>query len=253
MNKNIAIVTGASSGLGTAFVKELVVNYSFLDEIWIIARSKDKLEKLSALKKDVIKPISLDLSKSESFDKLKSMLAESNPNISILVCNAGMGSTGQFEKMGLNDQQNVIDLNVKAYLSINHICLPYMKEKSYIVETCSIAAFVPNINMTVYSATKAFVLSFSRSLRGELKSRKINVLALCPGIMDTNLSLVKDNKGNKTILNKLPKLKVEKVAKKSLIMARKGKDVYTPSFFYKFFRVLSKILPHKCLMNVTKV
>ncbi len=252
MNKNIAIVTGASSGLGNAFVNELIKDNE-LEEIWIIARSKDKLEKISEFNKDIIKPIPLDLCKKESFIKLEEILEEEKPNIKILVCNAGIGSTGQFETMSLENQQDVIDLNIKAYLSINHICLKYMKEKSFIIETCSIAAFVPNINMTVYSASKAFVLSFSRSLRGELKNRKINVLALCPGIMDTNLSLVKDNKENKTILNKLPKLDVNKVAKKSLKMAKKGKDVYTPSFFYKFFRFLSKIIPHKLLMKMTRV
>lgn len=128
------------------------------------------------------------------------------------------------------------------------LCLPYMSERSFIVETCSVCSFVPNPKMAVYSGTKAFVLYFSRAIRRELKPRGINVCALCPGNMDSEMEILAERQGKRSISNQLPYLDMRVVARKSLKAAQNGSAVYTPGLFYKCYRVVSKILPHNLLM-----
>lgn len=121
-----------------------------------------------------------------------------------------------------------------------------------IVETCSVSAFVPNPNMAVYSGTKAFVLYFSRAMHEELKPRGINVCAICPGNMASEMSSLSEQLGNGSIINKLPFLDMRKVARYSLKAAQSGKSVYTPGLFYKLYRVVSKILPHDLMIPLAK-
>ena len=148
----------------------------------------------------------------------------------------------------------MVSLNVKALTEITTIALRYMDKGSHIINTCSIASFVPNARMTVYSATKAYVLSFTKSLRYELRKKKITVTAICPGPMDTEfLAVAGIEKGVSKTFDTLPRCNVEKTAKKGIKASKKGKCVYTPKFFYKFYRVLSKILPHSWLMGASKV
>jgi short-subunit dehydrogenase len=128
-----------------------------------------------------------------------------------------------------------------------------MKEKSEIINTCSIASFAPNARMAVYSSTKAYVMSFSRALRFELKPRKINVLAVCPGPMDTEfLPVAGIGKGDSFTFDTLPRVNPKKLAKNTLKASKKGKGVYTELAFYKFYRFLAKVLPHSLVMHLCK-
>jgi short-subunit dehydrogenase len=105
--------------------------------------------------------------------------------------------------------------------------------------------------MTVYSSTKAYVTSFSRGLDYELKARKINVCVVCPGPMDTEfLSVAGIEKGTSHTFDALPRVNPKTMAKKSLIASRKKKSVYTNLVFYKFYRILAKILPHSLVMKM---
>lgn len=250
----IAVVTGASSGLGKEFVGEIIEKYRELDEIWLIARRKEKLEKIrQKYPKEKIRPVPMDLGKEESFVELEKVLDENKPDIRILVSNAGVGTRGKFEEKDLENQINMINLNSKGCAVITKICLPYMKKGSFIVETCSVSSFVPNPNMAVYSGTKAFVLYFSRAIREELKPRGINVCALCPGNMASEIAILSEAQGKKSIVNKLPYLDMKNVARDALNAAQKGKAVYTPGAFYKFYRVVSKLLPHNLMVPFAKV
>jgi short-subunit dehydrogenase len=128
-----------------------------------------------------------------------------------------------------------------------------MNKGACIINTCSIASFVPNARMSVYSATKAFVMSYSRSLRYELRKRKINVTAICPGPMSTEfLAVAGIDKGVSKTFDTLPRCNVAKTAKGGIKASKKGRGVYTPHPFYKFYRVLAKILPHAWLMGASK-
>jgi short-subunit dehydrogenase len=245
----IAIITGASSGLGKEFATELIEKYRELDEVWLIARRKERLEEISQkYPEKTIKAVPLDLGKEESFWEFEKLLDENKPDIRILVSNAGVGTWGNFEEKDLGSQLDMLNLNAKGCVAITRLCLPYMSKGSFIIETCSVCSFVPNPRMAVYSGTKALVLYFSRAIHEELKPRGINVCALCPGNMDSEMAILSEQQGKKSIVNMLPYLDMKKVAKDSLKAAQRGRAVYTPGAFYKFYRVVSKILPHNLMM-----
>ncbi len=249
---NIAIVTGASSGLGKEYIKNIVERYA-LDEIWIVARRKDRLEGIAKeYGEAIIVPIALDLSAYESYEILKNMLSEKKAAVKILVNNAGYGILGELKDAEYVSQSGMIDLNCRALTALTTLVLPFMERGSFIINVCSIASFCPNARMTVYSSTKAFVLSFSKGIRFENKKNGINVLAVCPGPMETEFLSVAGINGNSKTFETLPYCNPEKVAKRSLIYAEKGRGVYTPRALYKLYRVLAKLLPHGLMMHITK-
>ena len=251
----IAIVTGASSGLGEEFVRIISEQYEAIDEIWVIARRGDRLEALKEkYSGKAIFPITLDLTKNESYKTLSDMLESEKPEIGILVNNAGFGTLGDFDEMDISSQTRMIDLNNRALTAVTSVALPYMKKGSFIVNVCSIASFAPNPRMTVYCSTKAYVLSFSKSLRFELKKKRgINVLALCPGPMDTEfLPVAGIEKGASHTFDTLPRVNPRMAAERSLYCAAKGRGIYTPRAFFKFYRFLAKLLPHGIVMHMSK-
>lgn len=248
----IAIITGASSGLGVELYKEL--QKEALDEIWVIARRENRLVELKEkFGKIATSVIPMDVTTRENMEKLARILDEKKPDVKFLINNAGFGTIGNLDEADYQTQGGIVELNVRALTEITTIVLPYMSEKSYIVNVCSIASFVPNARMTTYSATKAYVMSFTKSLRYELKKRKINVTAICPGPMDTEfLAVAGIEKGTSKTFDTLPRCNVEKTAKGGLKAAKKGRCVYTPHPFFKLYRVLAKILPHSWLMGAAK-
>lgn len=146
----------------------------------------------------------------------------------------------------------MINLNTKGVVAITRLCLPYMNKGSFIIETSSVTAFVPAQSLAVYSATKTFDLVFSRTIREELKPRGINVLALCPGNMESEMNVRGMDGQGKTVVEILPFLDMEKVARASLRAAQNGKAVYTPGAFYKFLRGISKVIPQGILLKFAK-
>ena len=220
----IAIITGASSGPGTEFANEIIENHLELEEIWLIARRKERLEEIiQQYPEKRIRSIPLDLGEEESYLEFEKILDEVKPDIRILVSNAGVLTRGSLVDKNLKSQLNMTNLNINGYLAITKLCLPYMKKGSIIVETCSVSAFVPNPNMAVYSGTKAFVLYFSRAIREELKPHGINVCALCPGNMASEMFSLSEQLGNSCVIHKLPFLDMRKVARNSLKAAQKGR------------------------------
>ena len=250
----IAIVTGASSGLGTEFVKALVTEGPKVDEIWAIARRADRLTALrDAFGAERIRPMPMDLTLTDSFEALRETLEAEQPEIAVLINTAGFGTLGDFDKAELFTQTRMTDLNVRALTAITSAALPYMKRGGFIVNVCSIAAFAPNPRMTVYCSTKAYVYSFSKSLRFELKPKGINVLALCPGPMDTEfLPVAGIEKGASHTFDTLPRVSPEKAARRALQKAAAGRGIYTPRAFFKLYRFLAKILPHGFVMKLSK-
>ena len=180
----IAIVTGASSGMGREFVRQLSA-YVQVDEIWAVARRREALEALKAETPVPVRPVVLDLLKSESFDELRSLLEGEQPEIALLVNAAGFGKFGAYHKTTMEDDCRMIDLNCKALLVMTRLCIPYMKPGSHILELDSLSAFQPVPYITTYGATKAFVLSYSRAMNRELKCKGIRVMAMNPGWVKT--------------------------------------------------------------------
>lgn len=250
--KNIAIITGASSGLGVELYKE--IQKEALDEIWIIARREDRLNKLKEdFGKIETRVVPMDVTVNESMTTLESMLKAEEYNVKFLFNNAGFGVIGDVIEASYETQGSMVTLNDKSLVEITTIVLKHMNKGACIINTCSIASFVPNARMSVYSATKAFVMSYSRSLRYELRKSKINVTAICPGPMSTEfLAVAGIDKGVSKTFDTLPRCNVTKTARGGIKAAKKGRGVYTPHPFYKFYRVLAKILPHAWLMGASK-
>lgn len=181
---NIAIVTGASSGMGREFVLQLS-QYVQVDEIWAIARRKEALEALNAEVSVPVRPIPLDLSETASFTAVAKLLEEEKPNVKLLVNAAGFGKFGAYHKVTLEDDCKMIDLNCKAVLAMTRIVLPYMASGSHVLQLDSLSAFQPVPYITTYGATKAFVLSYTRAMNQELKAKGIRMMAMNPGWVKT--------------------------------------------------------------------
>ncbi len=246
-----AIITGASSGLGTEFAIELLSQRKEIEEIWLIARREEKLNEIAKKLEGKAKVLPLDITKSKDLEKYSEILKEAKPDVKLLINNAGYGKLGDFDTLTPYDNGGMIRLNCEALTVITSLTLPFMRENSEIINSCSIASFAPNTRMAVYSSTKAYVMSLSRALRSELKSRKINCIAICPGPMDTEfLDVAGIEKGKSHTFDTLPRVNPKTMAKKSLIASAKKKSVYTNLAFYKFYRIVAKILPHSLVMKM---
>ncbi len=250
---SVAIITGASVGLGTEFIKYIPTVYPEIDEYWIIARRTEKLEAIKEQYPDKkVVPLSYDLSKEETYIDFKKFLQENQPDVKLLINNAGVGELGDFATADYQKQMLQCNLNVRGLTVVTNLVLKYMKAGASVINVASIASFVPNANMAVYSSTKAYVLSFSRAVRFELKDRKINVLAVCPGPMSTEFLDTANITGRSKAFETLPYCKPDQVAFKSLKAAKKGKGIYTNRGFYKFYRILARVVPHRWLMYLAK-
>lgn len=249
----IAIITGASSGLGVEFYKE--IQKEALDEIWIIARREGRLNEIASQHGKIkARVISMDITLSENVKSLKELFEAEKPDIRFFVNNAGFGMVGNLDEADYVKQGQMVDLNVKALTELSVIALPFMSRGSCLINTCSIASFVPNARMTVYSSTKAYVMSFTRALRYELRKKKINVTAVCPGPMSTEfLNVAGIEKGVSKTFDTLPYCNPAKTARGGIKAAKRGRCVYTPRGFYKFYRVLAKVVPASFLMGAAKV
>ena len=246
---NIAIITGASSGLGKEYFGAVLKQYPELDKIWVIARREERLKELAEISNKAV-PLSFDITAPDFCDKFSELLKREKPNVKLLINNAGYGKLGLFSDIALEDNTGMVRLNCEAFTAVAFLALQYMSENSEIINVCSIASFAPNTRMTVYSSTKAYVMSFSRALREELKPRKINCLAVCPGPMDTEfLPVANIKKGTSGAFDSLPRVSVKTMAEKSLKASKKGKAVYTNKAFYKFYRFVAKILPTSLVMK----
>ena len=245
---NIAIVTGASSGFGKEFVKQINEKYQ-LDEIWVVARRIDRLEELKKEYKTPIRTFGLDLTERKSLDKIEKAVKEKNANVKLLVNNAGFGLFAAFKDGDLDTWLKMVDLNDKALVGLTYLMLPYMSEGSEIINIASMAAFQPIPYIGIYGATKAFVLSFTRALNFELKPKKIKAIAVCPFWTKTEFFdvAVKDD----SVITYYSHFNtIEKVVTLALKNIKKGKDVSISDFPVKFQRFLVKILPTKMVMKI---
>lgn len=247
--KKIAVITGASSGFGKEFCK-LLSRESNVEEIWAIARDKQKLEKLKKQIKGKVLIISLDLSKVENVLEFQTRLEEENPSISYLVNSAGYGKFASYEDLNIMDSVNMVELNCNTVVAMGLACIPYMKKGAHIINVASQASFQPLPYLNIYSATKAFVRNYSRALNVELKGKQISVTAVCPGWMDTAF-LERAKTESKKSVNKFGGMvTADKVAKKALEDAKKSKDISVYSFYIKLCHVIAKILPQKTMMQL---
>lgn len=248
---NIAIVTGASSGMGREFVLQLS-EYVKVDEIWVVARRLDALESLKEEVSIPVRPIALDLCEAESFDTIAKLLETENPSIKLLVNAAGFGKFGAYHKVSLTDESRMIDLNCKALVLMTRLCIPYMEKDSHILELDSLSAFQPVPYITTYGATKAFVLSYSRAMNQELKSKGIRIMAMNPGWVKTeffNHAFQTNDANEVQFFDRLYEAK-DCVATALKDLYRSKKDYSVHGLPVKIQVALVKLIPHSIVMKV---
>jgi short-subunit dehydrogenase len=186
---NTTLITGASSGIGEVFARKLAARGR---NVLLVARSEDKLvtlcNELGRSNSIRAQYVALDLGQPESPARLFEEAQKRGLSVDMLVNNAGFGSMGEFATLDLARELNMIDLNVKSLVELTHLFLQPMldRKQGAIINVASTAAFQPVPFMATYAATKAFVLSFSEALWEENRAHGIQVLALCPGVTDTN-------------------------------------------------------------------
>ena len=186
---NTTLITGASSGIGAAFARKIAKRGR---NVLLVARSEDKLialcNELGRVSGIRAQYVVTDLSQPGAAVRLVEETQKRELTIDMLVNNAGFGSMGDFAKLDLATELEIVDLNVKSLVELTHRFLQPMRERRQgtIINVASTAAFQGVPFMATYAATKAFVLSFSEALSEENRPQGIRVLALCPGVTDTN-------------------------------------------------------------------
>lgn len=246
----IAIITGASSGMGREFARQLS-GWEKFEEIWVIARRTNRLQELQKEIPVSTRAISLDLTAPEALAQYEELLKAEKPEVGLLANIAGFGKFGRYDQIPLQDSMKMIDLNCKALVAITEMTLPYMKRGAKIVELDSLSAFQPVPYINVYGATKAFVLSYSRGLNRELKPRGIRVMAVNPGWVKTEFfdRATQTSNDAVTYYNKLYESKdVIATALKDLYRTKKDVSIHGASVRRQVRLV--KLLPHSFVMNV---
>ena len=246
----IAVVTGASSGMGREFVLQLSA-YVQVDEIWAIARREEALTALAAQCGTPVRPVVLDLCADKDIARYKALLDAEQPQIELLVNAAGFGKFGSFENIPLEDEQRMIDLNCKALLMMTRLCIPYMQPGSHILQLASNSSWQPVPYITTYGASKAFVLSYSRAMNRELKHCGIRMMSMNPGWVKTEFfnHATKTNDGNEVQY-------YDRLYEAADVVATGLKDLYKTKKDYSIhgFPVrlqvrLVKLMPHSFVMN----
>lgn len=249
-----AIITGASSGLGREFVRQLADVYPEVECYWLIARRADRLEELAeTLRGKTVVCLPLDLCDPMSFVTYREKLAAEQPEVELLINNAGCGYLGRIGEVETATQTRMIDLNLRALTAITNMTVPYLHMGSAVLNVSSIASFCPNPRMTVYSATKSYVSSFTIGLSEELKPKGITATAVCPGPMNTEfLDVAGITGGHSPAFEHLPYCDQVRVAGGALRAAKAGRTIYTPTLFYKTYRVLAKLTPVKLMVKFSR-
>lgn len=257
----VALITGASSGIGKALTELLTAEPAYfsptrpLTDFWLIARRGALLERLAeglraraaaAGKPLRFRILTCDLSDDDEVGRLCALIAAEQPALDVVVNCAGGGRFGPFMEVPAEDALRMVDVNVRALVRLSRACLPLMGEGGHLLQIASSAGFAPLPGMAIYSATKAFVIRFSRALSLEQAARGVHVCAVCPGAVATeffdhaNLYVRVESLSKKYMIST-----AEEVARHALSRARRGKDMAVYSLPIKLARLLCKVLPHR--------
>ncbi|MDE6738551.1 MAG: SDR family NAD(P)-dependent oxidoreductase [Lachnospiraceae bacterium] len=247
--KRIAIITGASSGLGREFVK-ILKEKSEIEEIWAIARHQDKLDKLRKQMGRKIRPISMDIADLSRIEELGTMLAKNEIEVQYLINNAGYAKFCSYGDLSVTESVDMINVNISGVVAMGLVCIPYMPRGSHIINIASQAAFQPLPYQNLYSSTKAFVRNYTRALNVELKDRGITATAVCPGWLKTHLYDRANIGAAKATRRFCGMTTPDKVARKAVTDADCGRDISIYSFYVNFCHIGAKLLPQRVMMKL---
>ena len=252
---NIAIITGASSGIGREFVRQMDTHPAFarIDQFWILARSKDKLTELAKTTQHECRVFMMDITNVMQLERLENAVKREKARVRMLINCAGYGIMGPFAEQDRKEQTGMIRLNCEALTGITHRMIPYMRKGSRIIQMASSAAFLPQKNFAVYAASKAYVLYFSEALNAELKDKGIYVTSVCPGPVDTPFFDIAEKTGSTLAVKKLVMAPADKVVAKALkaSLNKRSRSVY--GLPIKGLEFASKVIPHDWLLTCMRV
>ena len=244
MSEKLALVTGASSGIGEEIAKELAKRGY---DIILVARNEEKLKDVASKIKTNTRIITMDLSNKENCEKLYE--ETKNEDIDILINNAGFGVHGKFYDTDLDKEVQMIETNITAVHILMKLYLKDMikKDRGHILNVASMAAFGPGPLMSSYYASKAYVYRLSQGVKTELRKNnsKVKISVLCPGPVRTNFNKVAG------VDFAAPSLSSEYVAKYAVKKLLKNKFTIVPGTFMKITRFFEKIMPHNLVSNVS--
>lgn len=243
--KKTAIITGASGGMGRIFIRELY--REALDEIWVIGRNEERLIRLQKEFGEKILPVCRDLTRDEDVLSVGDLLREREASVIWLVNNAGIAKMAPTADFSFSEIKQTIDLNCKAPAQLINICIPFMEKGAKILNISSASAFQPVPYINLYAATKAFERSYTRAVNVELKPLGITATAVCPSWVDTDM-LSKEINGKKVRFPGI--VSPEKVVKKALRDAKRGRDMSVCSFYVKCQHLNVKLMPQKLTMKI---
>ena len=248
--KNIAIVTGASSGIGKEFFLSLENKKQELDEIWVVARSENKLQELQNLSSLPVRVFAIDLSLPHALTPIIECLEVERPNVRYAVCASGFGRFCAVEEDDSATLENMVDLNCRSIVSITKAIEKYMHKDSVAILIASVAAFQPIPYIATYGATKAFVLSYGRAWNVELKKTGARCLCVCPFWTKTAFFNRAETE-NCVVKNYAVMYEPQQIVKRAWKdVKKKKKDVSIFGKYAKFQALLDKALPHKLVMKV---
>ena len=247
----IAIITGASSGIGKWFALYTARCRNRIDELWLLGRNEERLQKTGEkIKKETgisYRAISADLTREKDLKNMELLLAKYDPKIYLLINCAGYGMIGKFKYIPQVELAGMVRLNCESLTRITRFCLPYMPRESEIINVSSAAAFLPQSEFAVYAATKIYVLSFTRAIAKELKPKGISVMAVCPGCIDTPFFDRAEKYKPMKSYKKLFMARPQDVVRKAFIDADKKKRVSIYGGAINCLYWLSRLLPDKIL------
>lgn len=246
---SLAIITGASSGIGREFAKQMKEKLG-VSEFWFIARRKENMEALQGELGVRAKIITADLSAAEGIEAVRSALNEEKPEVDYLVNAAGFGTFGAFDELPEKEIAAMIDLNVKASVLITNMVVPFMKRGSRIVTLGSGSCFTPLPYFNTYSSGKVFILHYTKSLNFELKRYGVRATCFCPGWVETEFLPKSLASGNPHPKKMSPLLKCDKVVATCLKAVKRGKTMCVTGLYTKFQHLLFKIAPDKILTKI---
>lgn len=251
--KQYTLITGASGGLGYAMAKQLAAQGHHLI---IIARNAAKLQQLkteleTAHQVQVI-PLPYDLAREQSAEALYTQVKEMGLQVNVLINNAGVGTYGNFTQTSLQEELDMINLNIKALVTLCKLFGADMSKlkQGKIMNVASLLSFLPFPYYSVYSATKAFVLAFSETLRAELEDSGVIVTTLCPGPVDTGFTTTEMLNTNAYKTNK--PMSAEKVAEVAVKHLLHGNGIKSVGFMNWFLSNLPRVTPDKIMMKIKK-
>lgn len=248
--KKIAVITGASSGMGREFVRQIVQKRWKIDEIWLIARRKERLEEITCLYPwQKFRILALDLEQECAWEQYSMLLNREQTKILLLVNAAGYGIIGQTKEIDLHMQTGMIRLNCEGLQAITQISISHMKKGSCILQLASASAFLPQPGFNVYAASKAFVVHYSRALARELKKAGIGVTIVCPGPVQTEFFERAEIMKTSPSYKRYFRASKEKVVKKALRDAGKGKELSIYGIAMKGMYLAAKVIPHKLILK----